>query len=785
MRHISIFHIMAFAAFLASCTDENALQPENGQEGGYYTINAEIVGNPGGTKTHMGALSGTTYPVYWSSGDKIALVSEGTTEFTIDEPAANSTHATFGGNAASIVGPFPGTEVFPAGYPSENAFAELSEGDLLVGSYLPYSQKFESGTFADNVYAMAGLSTDALNYQFHNLCGIVQLQIKASEEGQYIRQVNLTGGDGETIAGGIALKYDPETGNVIPSTNSWENGMALATYGDEAYTRVVIDFSGVKAGDTDAAGNTITDKDGMIKLSTTDPMAVNIAVIPQVFSKGFQVEMVDGLNFGSAFKFAVDNTVIKRSMVTVFEVFEYVAPPMLETANAYVYEDAGYYLMPAYAMGNRLDLKVVPDGVDHSELAVDLLWSDMVDGAGNLLDAITNISYVRMDDGNDMIQFKVEKDPYTGQPYKGNAVIALYNTGDNTIYWSWHLWLGDYKDVITGGTCADGSYTGSYPDGSPYNYQADATKEKLIIMDRNIGAISATPTDGWKTYGLLFQNGRKDPFPGADYNVGTVGSDTFSKFSNETLSAHVEEGAGEAISAANSSTYSFTLGMATKTWYNETLAPSGWIFHNGYQTATETIQNPMTFSSGLFTNNNGQWSNCSDSDNKSWMDPDLESNSYNSGTMGHGHTGLKTIGHEAYWNRTKTIFDPCPAGYSVLGERNGAFFGKKNETKTLDTVNHGYTTSFTYGGTTYNTWWPAAGVRTSSGQLADVGYTGLYFFYDHMAATHGGHGMSFTAGAGGKNEITIGTTSNHAGSIRCVRARQFDSSGNPIGGLKE
>ena len=84
---------------------------------------------------------------------------------------------------------------------------------------------------------------------------------------------------------------------------------------------------------------------------------------------------------------------------------------------------------------------------------------------------------------------------------------------------------------------------------------------------------------------------------------------------------------------------------------------------------------------------------------------------------------------------------------------------------------YGMMSKFTYNGTTYYTWWPAAGVRTISGYLGGVGYQGMYFHYDHIAATHGGHGSSFYNGG----NWTVGTMTNQAASVRCVREKQFSN----------
>ena len=69
---------------------------------------------------------------------------------------------------------------------------------------------------------------------------------------------------------------------------------------------------------------------------------------------------------------------------------------------------------------------------------------------------------------------------------EGNAVVAAKDASGN-ILWSWHIWLTDQ------------------PQTQVYNNNAG------MMMDRNLGATSATPGDVG-ALGLLYQWGRKDPF---------------------------------------------------------------------------------------------------------------------------------------------------------------------------------------------------------------------------------------------------------------------------------
>lgn len=75
----------------------------------------------------------------------------------------------------------------------------------------------------------------------------------------------------------------------------------------------------------------------------------------------------------------------------------------------------------------------------------------------------------------------------------GNAVVALRDKNGNVL-WSWHVWV-----------CG-----GFDPDRAAHTYAYNAGR----VMDRNLGALS--PGMGSPlSFGLLYQWGRKDPFPPA------------------------------------------------------------------------------------------------------------------------------------------------------------------------------------------------------------------------------------------------------------------------------
>ena len=142
------------------------------------------------------------------------------------------------------------------------------------------------------------------------------------------------------------------------------------------------------------------------------------------------------------------------------------------TANCYIVSKSGYYKFSAVKGNSNESVGSV------SSVAV--LWESF--GTAKRPRRGDLIKSVDYEDG--WIYFE------TADPFReGNAVIAAKDAS-GTILWSWHIWLTDQ------------------PQGQVYYNNAGT------MMDRNLGATSATPGDVG-ALGLLYQWGRKDPFLGS------------------------------------------------------------------------------------------------------------------------------------------------------------------------------------------------------------------------------------------------------------------------------
>ena len=163
--------------------------------------------------------------------------------------------------------------------------------------------------------------------------------------------------------------------------------------------------------------------------------------------------------------------------------------------------------------------------------------------------------------------------------HAGNAVIAAKDDSDN-ILWSWHIWVPE--------TVVSAADYGIHTSGKN-------------VMDRNLGALKVAVANpdakiDVTSVGLVYQWGRKDPFPGPR-SIETEGEYvSFARVAGTSPSAEKRQ-----------------------------------------LSLLESIQSPTVFARGLYdgstlTNNN--WLN--ETDNTLWGD-----------------------------ESSKTIYDPCPAGYRV------------------------------------------------------------------------------------------------------------------------
>ena len=143
------------------------------------------------------------------------------------------------------------------------------------------------------------------------------------------------------------------------------------------------------------------------------------------------------------------------------------------TANCYLISEVGGYKFKT----GRGNTDVAVGNVAEASVLWEAFGTDVKPNVGDL---ISSVSY------KDGYIFFATRSTFT----QGNAAIAARDA-NGTILWSWHIW------------CSAEGWT-------EHEYFNNAG----TMMDRNLGALSATPGDAG-ALGLFYEWGRKDPFLGS------------------------------------------------------------------------------------------------------------------------------------------------------------------------------------------------------------------------------------------------------------------------------
>ena len=293
------------------------------------------------------------------------------------------------------------------------------------------------------------------------------------------------------------------------------------------------------------------------------------------------------------------------------------------SANCFIISQCGSYCFPVVRGNASSDWL---DRTTESEVLWESFGTNVEPNVGDI------IKSVNFEDG--YISFD------TASPFKeGNAVIAAKDASGNII-WSWHIWLTDE------------------PQGQEYYNNAGT------MMDRNLGATSATPGDVG-ALGLLYQWGRKDPFLSSSSNVNCTNA------------------------------------KSTITW------PSSVSSDSSSGTIVYATANPTTFieynsSDFQYNSRNYDWyyTGSSSADNTRWTTSEAP----------------------------KSIYDPCPAGWRVPDGGDDGVWSKAiglssefNDSSLYDTTNEGMNFSGKFGAAS-TIWYPGTPCRDhENGKLFNDG----------------------------------------------------------------
>ncbi len=309
---------------------------------------------------------------------------------------------------------------------------------------------------------------------------------------------------------------------------------------------------------------------------------------------------------------------------------EYIDLSAKGTANCYIVNEAGKsYKFKATVKGNGYDPITGAQAEAIAPAKAYILWGLKKTTALGSDNTQLNTSILRQ-------SVEVDKDGYIcfTTPEKmedGNFVIVAADKSDN-ILWSWHMW------------CVQG-----------YDYEKTAVNvtvhgDNYYIMDRNLGAYAnpaakAAPTEEDYHYarGLFYQWGRKDPFVCGNSHIPDASYGYMSWIdwceANGTLLK------SPTFSIAGNNAYKYNAYIA-----GHNLSELGEIL-------AHSIKNPM------------QFYKC----DANWATTESNSNGQTS------DWGKLWGNQKADGNGVKTMYDPCPVGYTVASPNRLKFITATGE----------------------------------------------------------------------------------------------------------
>jgi len=427
--------------------------------------------------------------------------------------------------------------------------------------------EFENASFG---YCPAGSVTDQndITCVMHNIFGILKVDVNLTDNTKCIKSVRITDRGGKYLAGQYSL-------------SGIENGTPTLSH---------------KAG---TGGESFT-IEKQVKQSDLHSGTFYFLVPPGTLctNAGFDIAVytTDGFYGGKTIKNLEGKTSIERSYITPINIsnFKEKIIPVPEsglTANSYIMSaTAGAYSIPADYMGNGYQgnggtVAAKSNKIPDTATKAKIIWQARLNGDALLAtEIISNAVLYKRSDGARFIGFH-------RSGISGNALVAVTDDSDN-ILWSWHLWIAADSSAIQ----------------TPVwlTRQGDATKQVVQVMDRNMGALSASPSALSQFHGLAYQFGRKDPFMGSRYTLTN----------QETAKNYASFASIYPATAIYCVEDDLTFGIS------------------------KSVGNP--YERSLFSS--GKW--CTD--DVTWGDPN-------------GDKAKST---------PKNLYDPCPAGWRIIEERN-------------------------------------------------------------------------------------------------------------------
>lgn len=550
----------------AACTDaEQFVAGQAGQQMSLEASSQSFLPQPG-TRTQVGDMAGDgALSILWSVGDSIGV-------FGI--PDANVPFVNTAGEAG-MSATFTGPTVSSPGY-AYYPYSAAATSRTAIPVSIPSEQVYDGvQSIARNDIKAAEVvrSGDTYTLNFHQMAALVRFEFD--------------------LTGVSTLAADELLQDV--TIHQTETSVPMA--GEFTYDLTNLE-AGLTPGDYQMDGITLTFAD---PLPVSQKVVAYAVVAPGqhagnewscVFATDkhivtFTTTALCDFEAGKYYTVPLTFEVLQNNDATYEEIPE--VDPEEETANCYIVTEPGTYSFNATVIGNGEE-GIIKGAGFHTEdpyinpQSAKVLWSDRKD-------FVTDVQL-----RNGRVYYTIPEaiaSSFDGT-IQGNAVIAVYSEPNcqGDILWSWHIW----------GTKGE-------PQDETYTNQAGATFQ---VMDRDLGVSEVGRTDDV----MLYQWGRKDPFPCQDIQVRSFYLDgtTLEKMSN--------------LKGYN---YRMTTDVAT---------------------IADAVKNPMYLIGGTKAT---VWPWLAEPNLYLWGDANR--------VLPETLTDIATAG--AGWNQQKTIYDPSPVGYRV------------------------------------------------------------------------------------------------------------------------
>lgn len=444
----------------------------------------------------------TTGKTTWQEGDKILINagSGGTSRRTVTLTASDIFDE---GKKATITIPGdldPYIHYYHEVRDVESTFYAMYPADNVASGNLYYNQAFSN----QNDFLMAACNVDD-TFVFYNLCGVIAYTVNDGEEYDF-DQVVFAGKDGETVA------YETYQARVRDTGSGAEVDYAKPA---DSYKPL--------APLTSCTNSVVSDGTTMNYIFL--PGGTNFTTgFTFSFLSGGEIKKTASANVSNAVKNIAPGYILKLGDISS-HLKNYVAPsshnathPEITgatdlsaggTANSYIVDgsDASnkgkVFKFKAYKGNTSNGVGVIN--------SVEIVWETWDNGSTPTANSVIKAVDFDKQSANDYYEICFQMP--TESLHAGNALIAAKNAGGDII-WSWHIWVPSTTIENVDGTNICGA----------------------TIMDRNLGALEVTPSGAsdvatLESLGLMYQWGRKDPFPGAralekwPYSAKVAGTD--------------------------------------------------------------------------------------------------------------------------------------------------------------------------------------------------------------------------------------------------------------------